>query len=144
MQGRADVFALTQQTEDAALSPNQAGGISHAERAAIACRIARLNNSQALAEHYQQRLAQSHAADLYQLVADPDTAGMFDDQQLEARVRHVDLVTQTPKDAGHADIQALRDVGISDADIVRLAELIAFVNYQVRLLTGLRLLKTYV
>jgi uncharacterized protein YciW len=37
-------------------------------------------------------------------------------------------------------VEALRQVGVTDADIVRLAELAAFVNYQVRVLAGLKLL----
>ena len=38
------------------------------------------------------------------------------------------------------DIRILQDDGISDADIVRLTELIAFVAYQARLVIGLSLL----
>ena len=38
------------------------------------------------------------------------------------------------------DISKLQAVGVSDADIVRLCELIAFVAYQVRVAAGLRLM----
>jgi uncharacterized protein YciW len=55
-------------------------------------------------------------------------------------MRHVDLVTQSPKSATRGHIDALRDAGVAEADIVRLAELIAFVNYQLRVVAGLRLL----
>ena len=44
----------------------------------------------------------------------------------------MDLVTRSPKDATKADIEALREAGLVDADIVRLAGLVAFVNYQLR------------
>ena len=45
-----------------------------------------------------------------------------------------------PKDATASDIAALKNAGIPEDDIVRLSELIAFVNYQVRVLAGLRLM----
>lgn len=139
---RADIFALTQTTQDAVLRPREAGGIRYAERAALACRIARLNGTAPLAEHYHQYLIQQADADaVAHRIADPSTADSdFDDPQLAARVRHVDLVTQAPRNATRADIQALRNAGLTDADIVRLSELIAFVNYQLRLVAGLRLL----
>ena len=50
-----------------------------------------------------------------------------------------------PSRAEHASlptgIAALAAAGISEDDIVRLSQLIAFVNYQVRLVTGLRLME---
>ena len=39
-----------------------------------------------------------------------------------------------------ADVSDLQRAGISDADIVRLAELVAFMAYQLRLVAGLRLM----
>jgi uncharacterized protein YciW len=59
---------------------------------------------------------------------------------MAAMLRHVDLVTCSPKDATRADIVALQRAGVADADIVRLSQLIAFVNYQVRVVAGLRLM----
>lgn len=143
LQGRADIFALTQITQDAALNPQTAGGISPTERVALACRIAQLNNVSELAAQYQQTYPQIVSVDaaLFQRLADPaQTSTDFDDVRLAALIRHVDLVTQTPKDASRADIQALRDAGLTEADIVRLSEIIAFVNYQLRLVAGLQLL----
>ena len=63
-----------------------------------------------------------------------------DDDRLKASIRHTDLVTLNPKDATEGDITALRSVGLGDADIVRLSELIAFISYQVRVVAGLRLI----
>ena len=39
------------------------------------------------------------------------------------------------------DITALKSAHVDDADIVRLAELNSFMAYQIRLITGLRLMK---
>lgn len=131
---RADIMALTQATQDAVLSPREPGGITAAERVALACRMARLNREEALAADYAERMPQASSR-IAELAFDGG-----DDPRLAAIIRHVDLVTQSPKDATHDDLAALRDAGIVEADIVRLAELIAFINYQIRVAAGLRLL----
>jgi uncharacterized protein YciW len=137
--GRADILGLTQATQEAIVRPQVAGDISYAERAAMACRIARLNRQEALAEHYATLLQQESDNTISAQIADPSFTG-GGDRRLTALLRHVDLVTQAPKNATHEDIIALRDAGIADADIVRLAEIIAFINYQSRVVAGLRLL----
>ena len=140
--GRADILALTQATHDALLRPRDAGGLGRAERAALACRIALLNDEPALARHYRELLRQTGAAENNLRLADPACqADAVDDRRLAALVRHVDKVTRTPRDATRADIEALKNVGVAEADVVRLSQLIAFVNYQVRVVAGLRLLQ---
>lgn len=119
---RDNLMAASQANYDAVLTPADPGGLSHADRMAIAGRICRLNNEVRLAAHYGE-------------------AGFDDgDPRMAAMLRHVDLVTLTPKLATQADIGALQSAGVADADIVRLSQLIAFVNYQVRVVAGLRLI----
>ena len=72
-------------------------------------------------------------------MADPDFNG-HGDVRLAAILRHTDLVTTNVKAAAASDIAALTDAGVSEDDIVRLSELIAFVSYQIRLTVGLRLM----
>ena len=60
------------------------------------------------------------------------------DRRVEAILKHTDLVTASPKDASEVDIRKLEDSGISTEDIVRLSELIAFVNYEIRVVKGIR------
>ncbi len=134
VEGRADIMVLTQATQEAVLNPREAGGITPAERTALACRMARLSGEEPLAAHYEKLMPQAGGR-----VAEPSFKG-GGDTRLAALIRHVDLVTQSPKDATRDDIAALRDAGITEADIVRLAELIAFINYQIRVTAGLRLL----
>jgi uncharacterized protein YciW len=55
--------------------------------------------------------------------------------------RYADRLTLAPREATRADIEALKAAGLGDADIVRLAELAGFVNYQLRVVAGLKLLK---
>lgn len=61
------------------------------------------------------------------------------DDALGAALAHADLVTRRPHAAGPADILRLQTAGFSDADIVALSELIAFVSYQARCAVGLAL-----
>ena len=134
--GRNEVLQLTQASHDAALKPDPPGGLSHAERAALACRMARLNDEKILARHYEAMFPESAES---QAIADPAFDGAHD-QRTRAILRHTDLVTVNPKQASQGDIAALKSAGILEPDIVRLSELIAFVSYQVRVVKGLRLM----
>lgn len=134
LSGRSDILELTEKSHDAAIRPKQPGGLTHSERAALACRIAKLNNETVLASHYESLIGNGLAA-----VADTEFDGGADNR-LKAILRHTDLVTVDPKEAVSGDITALRSAGINDADIVRLSELIAFVSYQIRVVAGLRLM----
>jgi uncharacterized protein YciW len=119
---RAELMAASLRNQRAVLAPDDPGGLAPAARLFLASRIARLNGDDALAAHYAGGAAPA------------------DDARWPAILRHVDLVTTRPKDATPADIAALRDAGVADPDIVRLSQLIAFVNYQVRVIAGLKLI----
>jgi uncharacterized protein YciW len=92
------------------------------------------NNESVLARHYETLFGIGSQA-----LADTNFDG-GDDARLKAIIRHTDLVTLNPKDARSEDVSALRSVGLDDADIVKLSELIAFVAYQIRVVAGLRLM----
>ena len=130
---RSDILQLTENSHEASLRPNQSGGLSHAERSGLACRIAKRNNEAVLEQHYETLFS-----DGSQAIANTDFHG--DDDRMKAIIRHTDLVTLNPKDAKAEDVSALRAAGLDDADIVRLSELIAFVAYQIRVVAGLRLM----
>ncbi|UXN58686.1 hypothetical protein N8E88_11940 (plasmid) [Phyllobacterium zundukense] len=50
-------------------------------------------------------------------------------------------MTLSPKDATRANIEKLTAAGLDDRDIVTLAGLIAYVNYQVLVVAGLKMLR---
>ncbi len=131
---RSDILELTENSHEASLRPNQPGGLSHAERAGLACRIAKLNDDAVLARHYETLFGVGSQA-----LADTGFDG-GGDARMKAIIRHTDLVTMNPKDAKADDVSALRSAGLDDADIVRLSELIAFIAYQIRVVAGLRLM----
>jgi len=129
---RSGIFEMTQQAEEAVLRPKQTGRWSHALRAALAARIAHLNDEPMLAATYLS------AAGEFAPLAHPLETGAAHD--LCAVTAFMDKVAMETADANAADITDLQEAGIADADIVRLAELNAFVSYQVRVIAGLRLI----
>ena len=73
-------------------------------------------------------------------IADPSFTGEGD-ARLAALLAYTDLVSVRPRDARAEDIAARQEAGVSDADVVRLAELVAFLAYQIRVVAGLRLMR---
>ncbi len=132
---RADVLRMTQTAEDAVLKPRDPGGWSHAIRAALAVRIARLNACSELADHYLEL----SGANAFDVLSDPSSTKASED--LKPCLRFIDRVAARPREVTADDIRILQDAGVSDADIVRLTELNAFLGYQIRLIEGLALLK---
>jgi uncharacterized protein YciW len=138
LNARAEILRLSEAAHDAVLLPREPGGLSHGLRAALAARMCRHLGDEALTAHYESYLA--HSSDL-DLVALARPGGVCCDPLHDAMARHTDLLTLSPREATRRDIVALKAVGVSEADIVRLSELAAFVNYQLRVLAGLKLLK---
>lgn len=136
--GRAEIMALSQAAHDAVLLPRDPGGLSRGERAAFAARMARHNGQAALATHYSDLLGRTDEAKA--LAPFCASSQIPDDARLAALIRHIDLLTCEPRGATRGSIDALRTAGIAEPDIVRLSELAAFVNYQVRVIVGLALI----
>lgn len=124
----------------AVLYPDDPGSFRPALRAALATRMARLWRCDGLAEDYEAALHQQNPITDDLSAADPGWRPA-ESGRLAAVLRHVDLVTRTPKQAAAADIAALYAVGLDDGDIVTLSGLIAFVNYQILIVSGLTGLK---
>ncbi len=131
--GRASIFEMTQAAEDAVLRPKDQGPWSHELRAALAARIARLNAEADLAAQYAE------GAGAFADLADPANDGAA--QGLTEVVAFMDKVAADTRNVAAADISGLQAAGVADADIVRLAELNAFLAYQIRVIAGLRLMK---
>ena len=132
LQMRGKLMDLTQGSYEAALLPQDAGNLPASLRAVLACRMARLCQQEGLTQHYASLLTSyDEEADPYGL-AEPGRTPPADNVRLTAIVNYVDLVTQRPKDASEHTIASLREAGMEEADIVRLAGLVAFINYQLR------------
>jgi uncharacterized protein YciW len=127
---RPDVVRHLQGSGDAIFSPKDDGGFTRAERAAAALRVAGLLRDSVLSEHYRARLAAETV----------EGGGRITEGRWDAILMHVDLVTRAPDSAERKDIGDLAAVGLSSQAILALSQLIAFVNFESRVLAGLRAL----
>ncbi|AGI67458.1 hypothetical protein OAN307_c17970 [Octadecabacter antarcticus 307] len=130
---RVNVFELTQAAEDAVLAPVDAGAWPAETRAAFAVRIAKLNRSKTLVAQYGRRPGGDGP------LADPANDGTA--QNMGVVVTFMDKVAAQTREVRANDITSLQAAGVSDADIVRLAELNAFLAFQIRMVAGLSLIK---
>jgi CMD domain protein len=133
---RPDVVAHIEGSDAAVFAPANDAGLSRAERASLALHIATLLREPQLAQHYQARLA---ALQRGEVGATVPTDGA--DRRWMAILGHAERVTLDPSSARREHIAALVDAGLSPRAVVALAELIAYVNFQARVLAGLAMLK---
>ena len=119
---RQDILQATQGSHDALLLPAEPGGFSRAERARVAHLVAERSGDAALAAHYRALAGEADAAS----------------PRLDAKLRHAEMLTTSPRDATRASIERLQAEGLSVADIVTLSQLVALVSHQVRVVAGLR------
>ncbi|WP_424814069.1 CMD domain-containing protein [Roseococcus sp. YIM B11640] len=116
---RPDVRIATQASEDAIFGGPS--GLTEAERHAVALHVAELNKDAALAAYHRAK------------------AG--DSPRIPVLLAHATMLTKMPDQATPEAIATLSKAGLAPRDIVMLSQLIAHVNYEARLLAGLRLLE---
>lgn len=121
------------------LQPVNDQGLAPDLRVALARRMAGLNADQALIAQYDAQLVELDPPQQLQALAQGETDLA---EPLATIARHVDLITLTPKEAQANHIVLLEQAGLNNPQIVALSELIAFVNFQTRLATGLRLMRS--
>jgi uncharacterized protein YciW len=125
---RPEVVRHTQGSDDALFAPKDDGGLSPAERTAAALRIAVLLRDATLQEHYRARMAAL------------DSSFQTGDRWA-VMLAHIDRVTSDPGSARKGDIDNLLTAGLSPHCVVSLSQVIAYVNFQSRVLAGLRMLR---
>ena len=134
---RHKVVDATQGSHDALFDPTLAG-LSLAERLLVALRIASLAGSQALQAHYRERLVALPALS-------PDEAAALDGRRVEGRLQvmlgFASTLTDKPVEGDRAALLKLPTAGLQTAEVIALAQLIAFVAYQLRVIAGLQALQ---
>ena len=135
---RPEALRHSQGAYEELLRPADPGGISHAERAALALRVALREGEAALAARYRALLGRAGTRAETEAAEDLPGSGEAAGERLAALLHHADLVALRPGACGQADIDRLAALGLSPRDIVAVTQLVAFVPYQVRLLAGLR------
>lgn len=136
LQRRDAILDLCERSHGAILTPRDPGALPRPLRAALAARMAGANGDAVLAAHYHGLIDGKDMA----LMAIADGGQPLPGVGILSAtiVAHVDLMTVDVTAASRDHIEALRRAGLSEPDIVRLQELIAFVNFQLRVVAGLR------
>jgi uncharacterized protein YciW len=119
---RDTAVQATQASHDALLREPVAG-LSSADRLRVAVQACRAVGAGELAAHY---------AALLEAEATPASAA------LPQMLHFATLLSTDPRHGDRAAIQALKAAGLDDAAIVALAQLVAFLSYQTRVVAGLK------
>ena len=139
---KPELGAQLQRYYEAIFEPTEASATQFplVDRCLVAIRVASHTGSAAVIEWYEKS-ARAAGADEEQLerASNPGRA-WTDETVLGAAMRHADLVTLTPDQTSAADLQRLKAAGLSPAGMLSLAQTIAFVSSQLRLIAGLRAL----
>ncbi len=133
---RSKVLAATQGSYDLFFDPALAGGLSLQERLLVALHACHLTPQPLLSEHYQQQLQALGDAELgVQAVLANDLSGL--PTRLAAILRFTGTLIEAPVEGDRQALERLHEAGLSTPEIVTLAQLVAFLSYQVRLAAGL-------
>lgn len=123
---RATVVDATQASHDALLD-QAVPGLSITDRLRVAMQCCQAAGATDLARHYATRLQNAPTSP-----ASP---------ALPAMLAWAVTLTTEPRRGDRAALQALKDAGLDDAAIVALAQLVAFLSYQTRVVAGLKALQ---
>ena len=131
---RADVAKYVDASYDALLDPQTVIGLSLVERTLAALRVAILTESGELTHHYRHRLRElGRSTDAIDAIAFFPASPIFTTREA-AILRHTDLLTLEPGAANQLHVASLQGEGLSVREVVTLAQLVAFLSFQVRLL----------
>ncbi|CAH1649449.1 conserved hypothetical protein [Hyphomicrobiales bacterium] len=132
---RSGIVEMSRQAEAAVTAPRDPGGFPSPWRLAVSARIARMNDLPNLVDHYLASVSEP----ALRALADPAEAGR--DEREKTVLAFMDKVARETRAVAAEDIAALKAAGVTEADIVRLCELNAFMSYQCRVFAGLAVLK---
>ncbi len=138
---RDKVVHATQGSYQALLSP-EVDGLSVQERLLVGWYAARLTPCPALEQHYQSQLDATWSDAVRQAVTD-DHLSDLTDTRLRAVLQFVRVLITQPINGDQALLHTLPAAGLSTPAVVALAQWIAFLSYQGRLVTGLQALQRW-
>ena len=136
---REKVATATQGSYDA-LFDTALPGLTPGERLLVALYACRLTPAPELAEHYRAWLAETPVDATALQAVDQGELEALTDPRLHAILTFTRTLIERPIEGDRAALQKLPAAGLATADVVTLAQLIAFLSYQTRLVAGLRAL----
>ncbi|WP_449121587.1 CMD domain-containing protein [Pseudomonas viridiflava] len=134
---REKVASATQGSQDLFFDPALDNDLSLSERLWVAYYAARLGKQATLTAHYLKQLQALGIKAPVLADVDAGAIDVLDDVRLAAILRFTRTLIESPVNGDQAALLALQHEGLSTAEIVVLAQLIAFMSYQVRLAAGL-------
>jgi CMD domain protein len=137
---RDKVAAATQGSYDSLLDP-ALDGLSLVERLLVARFACRLAPMPELAAHYLERLLGERADPAWIAAARSGTADSVVEPRLHAMLTFTRTLIEHPADGGAAALRALLAAGVSTPAAIALAQLIAFLSYQTRLVAGVKAMR---
>ncbi|NUO97927.1 MAG: CMD domain protein [Nonomuraea sp.] len=156
---------------DALFTPDDPGEVTLVERDAVAAFVAGLHRDAAVARFYADRLAELSPRLLRAVEAEieagattgpygiyPEPLAAESDEGLRYRVRnpgelgvrltaafeHAHLLVFRPREASERALDTLAGAGWGSTGVVTLSQLVAFLAFQIRVVSGLRLLNVEV
>lgn len=134
---REKVSAATQGSYELFFNPDAEGLTIH-ERLLVAYYACVLSRAQGLGQHYRDALAQYGTDSATVEAVAENQIDQVLPGRLEALMAFTRKLIEKPVEGDQAAVQALLSAGIAAPDIVTLAQLIAFLSYQIRLAAGLQ------
>lgn len=134
---RDKVASATQGSQDLFFDPALENNLSLNERLWVAYYAARLTPNAALSEHYLTQLQAVGVDDSLLAAVDCGAMDTLENPRLAAILHFTRTLIESPVHGDQAALQALQQQALSTEEIVVLAQLIAFLSYQVRLAAGL-------
>lgn len=136
---REKVATATQGSYDA-LFDAALPGLTLGERLLVALYACRLTPAPELADHYHARLANTPVDAIALQAVDHGDIHTLTDARLHAILTFTRTLVERPIEGDRDALLRLPAAGLATADVVTLAQLIAFLSYQTRLVAGLRAL----
>ncbi|MHA6559027.1 CMD domain-containing protein [Pseudomonas alliivorans] len=134
---RDKVASATQGSQDLFFDPALDNDLSLSERLWVAYYAAKLGEQATLTTHYLKQLQALGIKPPVLADIDAGAIDVLDDARLAAILRFTRTLIESPVHGDQAALLTLQHEGLSTAEIVVLAQLIAFMSYQVRLAAGL-------
>ncbi len=138
---RAKVVTATQGSEDLLFDP-ALPGLSVIERLLVALLACTLTPAPDMAEHYRQRLLDAKADLVTVNLVEDGSIEVITEPRLRAILTFTHTLITDPIRGDKAALEALPKAGLGTPEIVTLSQLIAFLSYQIRLVAGLKAMKS--
>lgn len=134
---RHKVVAATQGSYDALFASNLQSSLTLPERLLLALYASQLSAQPALVSHYRQRLHAESLPSEWPSLLDPVKPEAFASQRLQVLLAFTRRLTVKPVEGDREALQSLQAADLDTPSAVALAQLLAFIAYQVRLIAGL-------